>query len=75
LAIHLIWHGTLSEMGMVVISSTIMVGPITDALDPDGQPKGEGGAALARSFPRFAADNARTFAPLTFNPRQSAKIG
>lgn len=52
---------------MVVISSTIMVGPITDALDPDGQPKGEGGAALARSFPRFAADNARTFALLTFN--------
>src|SRR6201997_5346036 len=27
------WHGTLSEMGMVVISSTLTVGPIADTLD------------------------------------------
>lgn len=51
-----IWHGTLNEMGMVVVSSTITVGTITQSLDPDGQPTGEGGAALARAFPRFAAD-------------------
>ena len=50
------WHGTLSEMGMVVTSSTIGVGQIGHALDADAQPVGEGGAALARSFPRFAAD-------------------
>lgn len=50
------WHGTLSEMGMVVTSSTIGVGQIGGALDADAQPIGEGGAALARSFPRFAAD-------------------
>src|SRR6195952_1528059 len=29
----LAWHGTLSEMGMIVVSSTIGVGPITEALD------------------------------------------
>jgi NAD(P)H-dependent FMN reductase len=51
-----IWHGTLSEMGMVVISSTIAVGQIAQALDDAGRPTGEGGEALARSFPRFAAD-------------------
>ncbi|WP_294262505.1 NADPH-dependent FMN reductase [uncultured Sphingomonas sp.] len=50
------WHGTLSEMGMVVTSSTIGVGQIGGALDADAQPTGEGGAALERSFPRFAAD-------------------
>jgi NAD(P)H-dependent FMN reductase len=50
------WHGTLSEMGMVVTSSTIGVGQIGTALDADAQPVGEGGAALARNFPRFAAD-------------------
>src|SRR3982750_1230660 len=32
------WHGTLSEMGMVVISSTIGVGQIAQALSPDGKP-------------------------------------
>lgn len=52
----LIWHGSLSEMGMVVISSSIAVGQITRALDEDGHPTGDGGAALERSFPRFAAD-------------------
>jgi hypothetical protein len=43
-------------MGMVVISSTIAVGPIGETLDAEGQPIGAGGAALARSFSRFAAD-------------------
>ena len=50
------WHGTLSEMGMVVISSTIGVGAISQALSVDGQPTGEGGKALAHAFPRFADD-------------------
>jgi NAD(P)H-dependent FMN reductase len=50
------WHGTLSEMGMVVVSSTIAVGPIAQSLSADGEPVGEGGAALERSFPRFADD-------------------
>ena len=31
------WHGTLSEMGMVVISSTIGVGPIAQTLVARGQ--------------------------------------
>ena len=53
---NLTWHGTLSEMGMVVISSTITVGQIPSALDEAGEPTGEGGAALVRAFPRFAAD-------------------
>jgi NAD(P)H-dependent FMN reductase len=50
------WHGTLSEMGMVVISSTIAVGPIAHALSADGQPTGDAGQSLAHSFPRFADD-------------------
>ncbi len=50
------WHGTLSEMGMVVISSTIGVGPIAQILSPEGKPIGEGGAVLERTFPRFAED-------------------
>ncbi len=50
------WHGTLSEMGMVVISSTLAVGGIGQALDDKGNPTGDGGASLARAFPRFADD-------------------
>jgi NAD(P)H-dependent FMN reductase len=50
------WHGTLSEMGMVVISSTIAVGPIVQSLSADGKPQGEGGKALEQMFPRFADD-------------------
>jgi len=50
------WHGTLCEMGMVVISSTIAVGPIAQTLSADGKPVGEAGKALAQSFPRFADD-------------------
>ncbi len=52
----LAWHGTLSEMGMVVISSTIAAGPISQTLSEDARPIGEGGKALARAFPRFADD-------------------
>ena len=50
------WHGTLSEMGMVVVSSTIGVGPIAQTLSEDGEPIGDGGKALESSFPRFADD-------------------
>jgi NAD(P)H-dependent FMN reductase len=50
------WHGTLSEMGMVVISSTIGVGPIDQTLSENGEPIGDGGKALDRAFPRFADD-------------------
>lgn len=50
------WHGTLSEMGMVVVSSTIAVGPIAQTLSAEGEPTGEGGKALEHAFPRFADD-------------------
>lgn len=53
---NLAWHGTLSEMGMAVVSSTITVGQVSDALDAAATPTGDGGAALVRAFPRFAAD-------------------
>ena len=42
--------------GMVVISSTLSVGPIADALDAEGTPTGPAGEGLARAFPRFADD-------------------
>ena len=51
-----LWHGTLSEMGMIVVSSTLMVGPIAQALATDGKPLGEAGLLLERSFVRFADD-------------------
>jgi NAD(P)H-dependent FMN reductase len=52
----LAWHGTLSEMGMVVISSSIAVGPIAQTLSAESRPIGEGGKALEAAFPRFADD-------------------
>ncbi|WP_107045786.1 NADPH-dependent FMN reductase [Sphingomonas sp. STIS6.2] len=52
----LAWHGILSEMGMVVVSSTVAVGGIGHAFDASGEPAGDGGAALTRAFPRFADD-------------------
>jgi len=53
---NLMWHGTLSEMGMIVISSTLTVGSISDALDAEGMPLGAGGAALQEQFPSFVDD-------------------
>jgi NAD(P)H-dependent FMN reductase len=50
------WRSTLGEMGMVVISSTLAVGAIHEALDPAGNPTGAAGEALARAFGRFADD-------------------
>jgi NAD(P)H-dependent FMN reductase len=52
----LAWQGILSEMGMVVISSALAVGQITQAIGPDATPTGDLGAVLAKSFPRFADD-------------------
>ena len=51
-----LWHGTLSEMGMVVISSTLTVGPISQTLSASGEPIGEAGQQLQRAFSRFADD-------------------
>src|SRR3954454_11077827 len=34
------WHGTLSEMGMIVTSTTVAVGPIAQSLSEDGKPIG-----------------------------------
>ncbi|HET7889337.1 MAG TPA: NAD(P)H-dependent oxidoreductase [Bradyrhizobium sp.] len=50
------WHGILSEMGMVVISSTIAVGQISGALTAEGAPVGPGGKALTDAYPRFVDD-------------------
>jgi NAD(P)H-dependent FMN reductase len=50
------WHLTLSEMGMVVISSTISVASIAGALNPHGEPIGDAGKALEQAFPRLADD-------------------
>ena len=50
------WHNTLSEMGMVVISSTLTVGTIVETLNEAGEPIGEPGAALDRAFARLADD-------------------
>jgi NAD(P)H-dependent FMN reductase len=53
---NLLWHGTLSEMGMVVISSTLSIGPIGETLSADGKPLGDAGKVLDRTFSRFADD-------------------
>ncbi|HQR56700.1 MAG TPA: NAD(P)H-dependent oxidoreductase, partial [Burkholderiaceae bacterium] len=38
-----LWHSILSEMGMIVISSTLAVGTIAQTLDASGNPTGSGG--------------------------------
>lgn len=50
------WHAILSEMGMVVTSSTLAVGPIGQTLDEAGKPIGKPGEALEKSFGKFAGD-------------------
>jgi NAD(P)H-dependent FMN reductase len=52
----LLWHGTLAEMGMIVISSTLAVGPIAQSLTAEGKPIGQAGLMLDQAFPRFADD-------------------
>lgn len=41
---------------MIVVSSTLSVGPISQTLDAQGQPTGAPGASLDRAFGRFADD-------------------
>jgi hypothetical protein len=43
-------------MGMVVISSTVTVGPISEVLDADANPVGDAGRFLERSFSRLSED-------------------
>ncbi len=50
------WHPILCEMGMVVVSSTLAVGPITATLDENGEPIGEAGRHLPGAFARLADD-------------------
>jgi len=50
------WHPILSEMGMVVISSTVAVGPITQTLDAQGEPIGEAGRLAPKALRRLADD-------------------
>ena len=50
------WHGILSEMGMVVISSTLTVAHVGLNAAWRTYPQGPAGQALARAFPRFADD-------------------
>jgi hypothetical protein len=53
-------HGTLSEMGMVVVSSTLAVGPIANTLDANSEPIGPPGEALQQAFDhRLKASNSR----------------
>ena len=52
----LAWRSILSEMGMVVISSTLAIGGIGNAFDQSGEPAGDAGAAITGAFPRFADD-------------------
>ena len=50
------WHPILSEMGMVVISSTVAVGQIASVFDAAGQPIGETGDYTRKAFHRLADD-------------------
>jgi NAD(P)H-dependent FMN reductase len=50
------WHPILSEMGMVVISSTVAVGPIAETLDADGVPIGKAGGFAQQALRRMADD-------------------
>jgi NAD(P)H-dependent FMN reductase len=50
------WHAILSEMGMVVIASTLTVGAIAQTLDAGGKPLGDAGKVQEKAFARFADD-------------------
>jgi len=50
------WHPILSEMGMIVTSSTLAVGPIAETFDGQGQPIGEVGHVVQKAFGRVADD-------------------
>jgi NAD(P)H-dependent FMN reductase len=50
------WHPILSEMGMIVISSTLAVGPIAQTFDEQGQPIGQVGEVVRKTFDRVADD-------------------
>jgi NAD(P)H-dependent FMN reductase len=50
------WHPILSEMGMVVVSSTLAVGPIAETFDASGEPIGEAGPRVKKAFARVADD-------------------
>jgi NAD(P)H-dependent FMN reductase len=52
----LAWRSILSEMGMVVVSSTLAVGPIEEALDAHGRSTGEHGRSLMLRLPQFLED-------------------
>ncbi len=53
---NVIWHGILSEMGMVVISSSIIVDRTEKTLDENATPIGEGGEHLKKAVPNFVND-------------------
>jgi NAD(P)H-dependent FMN reductase len=50
------WHPILSEMGMIVTSSTVAVGPIVGTFDEEGHPIGEPGLRTQKAFARVADD-------------------
>lgn len=50
------WRPILSEMGMIVISSTLAVGPIEETFDEDGRPLGHVGDVVEKAFARVADD-------------------
>jgi len=50
------WHPILSEMGIVVTSSTLAVGPIAETFDAQGEPIGEAGRRAQKAFRRVADD-------------------
>lgn len=50
------WHPILSEMGMIVTSSTLAVGPIAETFDAQGQPIGDVGRVVKKAFGRVADD-------------------
>jgi NAD(P)H-dependent FMN reductase len=50
------WHPILSEMGMIVVSSTVAVGPIAQTFDAEGAPIGDAGRLTKGAFARVADD-------------------
>jgi NAD(P)H-dependent FMN reductase len=50
------WHPILSEMGIIVTSSTVAVGPIAATFDAEGEPIGDAGQHTLSAFKRVAAD-------------------
>ena len=53
---NVVWRGTLAEMGMIVISSTLSISDVSNTFDAEGRPAGPHSGSTVKAFDRAADD-------------------